>query len=878
MKKILLLLLLLPVFASAQKTTPGNYTYIAQKYEWDAGIYKGLGLPSGSGPAAFITGQVQRAGAVYFDTLGVDAGFYIYNGTAWVLQGTPSVVDLDDELLSGGSVTPQGTGFKLSVQEAAYRISGTIYGSDSGTVTLSGSDPSLNRIDYIYLGTDGAFHVLEGIPGLPAAEPRLENDQLGIAFVSIPAGSTTPGVSTVVVYNENTESTVSNTGTTTDPDNTTNVFTGAKSLNVTNIAANDMIHFTAPITFNASGFDALAIHMLPKAVLASGNRLYVQLFVGSTAVSNEVEIVWNRNNITTYQAISISAQALGTLTNYNVTRVRIRYVGSGANFAGFYFDYIFFQTGTSQPNPPGGGGFPNIIPPATWGVSGNGTQNITITAPGLRDKILRGGGTAETDSTVKYIGDVNSLAKSPNGANINTLTNEVVYQDADIDDRGFMTAELWRVIDTLRRQTIENASLGDTLVYPIDDFRTGVKGLIAGTNVTLVKTDTTITLNATGGSGGFFTPNQTSTGNTLHDADNFDFRLRSEGGITFVSDATTDSVSLSVSNQKVSMYAADALGLTESLMDFGLGEFLFNNHLGTYLFTNLTEPPGSTNKMFVYDSATNKMHVTAIPGGGGGSGTVTNVATGYGVSGGPITGTGTIVADTTSADGLVSKDRLAATIALIDTSNILIERAGDGAGQQSHYIVGDTILFLKDFKNSNSVLWSTDDDSNLIAKVDTFVIATKNRINQVADSLAAAITTGAGIFTVNILSGVNSAMTDAQEIFFSCAPVAVATSATLYPLQIDKACTLTQVMLHGRASTTGTNESWSMYVRVNNTTDYLIEAVADNTGMRIWNNNAMNSGAGISLSPGDEIVIKSINPTWATNPATVTFYGYLTFE
>ncbi len=44
--------------------------------------------------------------------------------------------------------------------------------------------------------------------------------------------------------------------------------------------------------------------------------------------------------------------------------------------------------------------------------------------------------------------------------------------------------------------------------------------------------------------------------------------------------------------------------------------------------------------------------------GGGGSGTVTNVASGYGISGGPITTTGTLLADTTSANGLVSKVRL----------------------------------------------------------------------------------------------------------------------------------------------------------------------------------------------------------------------------
>lgn len=44
------------------------------------------------------------------------------------------------------------------------------------------------------------------------------------------------------------------------------------------------------------------------------------------------------------------------------------------------------------------------------------------------------------------------------------------------------------------------------------------------------------------------------------------------------------------------------------------------------------------------------------------AGTLTSVATGYGLSGGPITSTGTLLADTTSSTGLVSKSRLATNL------------------------------------------------------------------------------------------------------------------------------------------------------------------------------------------------------------------------
>lgn len=740
MKKILFIIALFCGFvANSQKTTGSNYTYINQRYEWLTGIFQALGLPAGSGPAAFKSGQEMRAGAIYYDTLGTDAGFYIYTGTAWVLQGTPSAVSLPNELLAGGSVTPQGTGFNMSVQEAVYRISGIIYGSDSGTVTLSGSDPSLNRIDYIYLGTDGAFHVLEGTPGLPAAEPRLENDQLGIAFVSIPAGSTTPGISTVVVYNENTESTVSNAGTTTDPDNTTNVFTGAKSLSVTNIAANDMIHFTAPITFNASGFDALAIHMLPKAVLGSGNRLYVQLFVGSTAVSNEVEIVWNRNNITTYQAISISAQALGTLTNYNVTRVRLRYVGSGANFAGFYFDYIFFQTGTSQPNPPGGGGFPNIIPPPTWGVSGNGTQNITITAPGLRDKVLRGGGTAETDSSVKAIGTINSQTPSANGAVINTATRELVLQYATAVVNGILSAFDWGRFDTTARQTVENLDpTVDTLLTSITPFRSGIMGIKDSTGIGIHNNGRYLAFYNTGATtptlqqvfntqigGSVMTKNDTilAPARTLLIDGTTTFgtlNVKTTTGWGVYSQATgtgTPFVGTSVSGPAFNAFMVNTTTTgtefpiivqrtTSGTAANGIGNGIkFNTELDNgsvnehfTLEGEWTDNTGSarTSKIkirsvknggaltdwFVLDSSYAYLHADtlatrayarSVGGGGGGSGTVTNVATGYGLSGGPITTTGTI-----QADSLVMANRVWVTdrIAEIETPNLIVDSLG----------------------------------------------------------------------------------------------------------------------------------------------------------------------------------------------------------
>jgi hypothetical protein len=65
-----------------------------------------------------------------------------------------------------------------------------------------------------------------------------------------------------------------------------------------------------------------------------------------------------------------------------------------------------------------------------------------------------------------------------------------------------------------------------------------------------------------------------------------------------------------------------------------------------------------------------------------------------------------------------------------------------------------------------------------------------------------------------------------------------------------------------------------MYIRVNNTTDNLIQTLAITNNNRVWLNAALN----IAVTAGDFIEIKEVQPTWATNPATVTRTGVIYIE
>ena len=76
------------------------------------------------------------------------------------------------------------------------------------------------------------------------------------------------------------------------------------------------------------------------------------------------------------------------------------------------------------------------------------------------------------------------------------------------------------------------------------------------------------------------------------------------------------------------------------------------------------------------------------------------------------------------------------------------------------------------------------------------------------------------------------------------------------------------------ATTAGTNESWSFYIRLNNTTDYLIQTISATTNMRTFTSSSLN----IPVVAGDYIEIKMVCPTWVTNPSGVRGNGYIIIE
>lgn len=75
--------------------------------------------------------------------------------------------------------------------------------------------------------------------------------------------------------------------------------------------------------------------------------------------------------------------------------------------------------------------------------------------------------------------------------------------------------------------------------------------------------------------------------------------------------------------------------------------------------------------------------------------------------------------------------------------------------------------------------------------------------------------------------------------------------------------------------TPGTTETFSVWLRLNNTTDTLITSTAQANATI---NNFSNTGLSVAVVAGDFIEIKFTTPTWATNPTAVVVVGSVLVE
>lgn len=130
-----------------------------------------------------------------------------------------------------------------------------------------------------------------------------------------------------------------------------------------------------------------------------------------------------------------------------------------------------------------------------------------------------------------------------------------------------------------------------------------------------------------------------------------------------------------------------------------------------------------------------------------------------------------------------------------------------------------------------------------------------------------------GEIAINV-QALTSSPTDGQTVYFGMLPKAPTTTAAISKIYLRAACTLKRAEIYCYSGTAGSNESWSLYVRKNNTTDTLIATLSVSASERVFSNAALN----VTFVSGDYLEIKGVQPSWGTNPLTTIYGGYLYFE
>ncbi len=128
-------------------------------------------------------------------------------------------------------------------------------------------------------------------------------------------------------------------------------------------------------------------------------------------------------------------------------------------------------------------------------------------------------------------------------------------------------------------------------------------------------------------------------------------------------------------------------------------------------------------------------------------------------------------------------------------------------------------------------------------------------------------------YTINV-QALTSSPADGATIYFGMLPRAPSTAAATNRVYVRKAGTIKIAEIYCYSGTAGTAENWSLYIRKNNSADTLIATVALNTKERIFSNSSLD----IAMAAGDYFEIKGVQPTWATNPATTIYGGYVYIE
>lgn len=115
---------------------------------------------------------------------------------------------------------------------------------------------------------------------------------------------------------------------------------------------------------------------------------------------------------------------------------------------------------------------------------------------------------------------------------------------------------------------------------------------------------------------------------------------------------------------------------------------------------------------------------------------------------------------------------------------------------------------------------------------------------------------------------------DTTACYFGTRAAAPTTVVNIRHVRFGMTGCIVGAVINTFSTVAGTAENISFYIRLNNTTDYLVATVGVAAQERSFVNLAMD----VPISPTDFIEMKIVPPAWVTNPTGFNVWGWLIFE
>jgi hypothetical protein len=285
-------------------------------------------------------------------------------------------VQLPDGLIEGGIVQWKGEGYDYIVSSATVRENGVVYVIPTDEFTLSEADATLARKDTVVVSSNG-FEVITGNPATEPIEPQPTGNQIRLTVIDILADSTAPvGVSTIDVYKENLEFTVTHSGAGTSNANNTNFpFQGAKSVLVSSVENNTRTIFTSSTDITISSLDSGSLRLRLVESFGNGHNLGVRLLNNSDEpVSNILTLNIQKGLAGAYQFVAFGISDFILTTDTGFRKIELVFLRSGNQVSrqGYYIDNFILQSGVT------------VTPPVKVsqhddldGIKGSGTYHVS---------------------------------------------------------------------------------------------------------------------------------------------------------------------------------------------------------------------------------------------------------------------------------------------------------------------------------------------------------------------------------------------------------------------------------------------------------------------------------------------------------------------